>query len=158
MMSQNQPERPKKQEAFEQWFKSMNQLMQEKPVKGFLQTIDDFFRQPFPSSPFSVEIAETESEYTVSAELPGIKKEEITIDVIDNALTISINKTEKTMVQDDIKQTVKTTSAQQRSSRTIPFSKRINEKKIKAAYRDGLLVIIIAKKQGRKIDISIEES
>jgi hypothetical protein len=38
-MATNHPDRPKRQEALEQWFKSMNQLMQEKPAKGILQRI-----------------------------------------------------------------------------------------------------------------------
>ncbi|WP_210365431.1 Hsp20/alpha crystallin family protein [Bacillus sp. REN3] len=157
-MATNHPDRPKRHEAFEQWFKSMNQLMQEQPVRGFLQTIDEFFKHPFPHSAFPIEMDETDKEYIVKAELPGVKKEDIAIDVIDNALTIAISKSEKLMIKDDLKQTLTQKTSQNRSSRTIPFSQRINEKKVKAIYKDGLLEVKIAKKQGRRIDISIDES
>jgi HSP20 family protein len=155
-MASNFPDRPKRHEALEQWFKSMNQIMQEKPVKGILQSIDDFFRQPFPQSPFHAELNETEKEYIVTAELPGVKKEQITIDIIDNTLSISVNKTDLSSEVNEMTNTHRQRSSFQRSSRTIPFSKPINERKIRASYNDGLLQINIAKKLGRKIDIIIE--
>lgn len=156
-MASNHPDRLKRQEALEQWFKSMNQIMHEKPVKGILQSIDDFFKQPFPQSPFHVDVSETEKEYVVTAELPGIKKEQITLEVIDNRLTISVNKSESSSEVNDISKIHRQRTSQQRLSRTIPFPHRINEKKTRASHKDGLLEIKIAKKQGKKIDISIDE-
>ncbi|RSD26538.1 Hsp20/alpha crystallin family protein [Mesobacillus subterraneus] len=156
-MATNHPDRPKRHEALEQWFKSMNQLMQEKPVKGILQSIDDFFRQPFPHSHFNLDIEETEKHYIVTAELPGVKREQISIDVIDNTLTIMVNKTDLTEEINEVARTHRQRAAVQRLSRTIPFSHPINEKKTRASYRDGLLEIRLAKKQGKKIDILIDQ-
>lgn len=152
-MATNHPDRPKRHETIDQWFKSVNQIMQEKPIKGFLQTVDDFFRQPFPVSPLNVEVHESEKEYVVTAELPGVKKEQITIDIIDNSLTILVDKTDVTTEINDIARTQRQMASMQRASRKIPFSHPINDKKVKASYRDGLLQIKIAKKQGKKIDI-----
>ncbi|CAM4056988.1 Hsp20/alpha crystallin family protein [Mesobacillus thioparans] len=156
-MATNHPDRPKKHETLEQWFKSMNQLMQEKPVKGFLQSIDDFFRQPFPQSSFSVRVNENVNEYVVTAELPGIKKEDISIDVINNSLTILVNKTEMVSEINDIEKTEMHMASSRQYSRTVPFAHPINDKKVRASYRNGLLEIKIAKKQGKKIDIFIDE-
>ncbi|HAQ08606.1 MAG TPA: heat-shock protein Hsp20 [Bacillus bacterium] len=155
-MASNHPDRPKRQEALEQWLKSMNRLMHEKPVKGILQSIDDFFSHPFPHQSLNVDLSETEKEYIVTVELPGIKKEQISLDVIDNSLTISVNKTESSLEVNDISKIHRQRTSQQRFSRTIPFSHPINEKKTRASYRDGLLEIKITKKQGKKIDIGEE--
>jgi HSP20 family protein len=155
LMANNHPDRQKKHEVLEQWFKSMNQLMHEKPVKGILQSIDDFFRQPH--STFHVDLYETDNEYVVTAELPGIKKDQISIDVIDNTLTISAEKTNVSSEVNEIAKTHRQRTSMQRFSRTIPFSQPINEKKMRASYRDGLLEIKIAKKPGKKIDIIIDQ-
>lgn len=156
-MAPNHPDRPKRHEALEQWFKSMNEIIQEKPVKGILQSIDDFFRQPFPYSPFHVDLSETDTEYEVTAELPGIKKDQISIDAISNSLTITINKTEASTEVNDLAKTQRHRSSSRRLSRTMSFPQPINERKIRASYIDGLLKIIIAKKQGKKIDIIIDQ-
>ncbi|NKE04838.1 MULTISPECIES: Hsp20/alpha crystallin family protein [Mesobacillus] len=152
-MATNHPDRPKRHEALEHWFKSMNQLMQEKPVKGILQSIDDFFRQPFPHSPFNVALNETEKEYIVKAELPGVKRDQISINIINNSLTILVNQTDVTSEINDIAKTERHMASTRQLSRTIPFSVPVNERKTRASYRDGLLEVKVAKKQGKKIDI-----
>lgn len=156
-MATNHPDRPKKHEALEQWFKSMNQLMQEKPVKGILQSIDDFFKQPFPHTPFNVAVSETEMEYIVKAELPGVKRDQISINIINNSLTILVDQSEITSEVNDIAKTEKHTASTRRLSRTIPFSVPVNERKTRASYRDGLLEVKVAKKQGKKIDIIADQ-
>jgi HSP20 family protein len=156
-MAPNHPDRPKRHEAIEHWFKSMNQIMNEKPVKGILQTIDDFFKQPFPQPSFPVDVYETDKEYVVTAELPGVKKDQINLDVISNSLSISVNKTEVSSEVNELARTHRQRASLQRYSRTIPFSHPINERKIRASYNDGLLQIKIAKKLGKKIDIIIDK-
>jgi HSP20 family protein len=152
-MATNHPDRPKRHEALEQWFKSMNQLMQEKPVKGILQSIDDFFRHPLPHSHFNVGVHETEKEYIVTAELPGVKRDQISINIINNSLTILVNQTDVTSEINDVAKTERHMASARQLSRTIPFSVPVNERKTRASYRNGLLEVKIAKKQGKKIDI-----
>ncbi len=43
----NNPKKPNP-EPFGELVKSMNDFFNEKPVRGFLQSIDDFFKTPFP--------------------------------------------------------------------------------------------------------------
>jgi len=70
----NERNKKDKNEPFGDLMKSMNQLFHEKPVRGFLQTMDDFFKNPFASSAssFQVRVSETEEEHVISAELPGV--------------------------------------------------------------------------------------
>lgn len=136
---------------FENIMNSMNHFFHEKPIRGFLQTIDDFFSNPFPGSSFQVERSETDTEYIVTAKLPGIKKEQIQLDIYDRYITISVHHEEEVSEENTIKHIVKKQHSLQTASRTIPFPYPINEKKIKASYENGLLQVRAAKPKGKRI-------
>ncbi len=136
---------------FENLLSSMNHFFHEKPIRGFLQTIDDFFTTPFPASSFQVEQSETDTEYIVTAKLPGIKKEQIQLDIYDRYITISVHHEEEVSEENTNKHMVKKQHSLQRASKTIPFPYPINEKKIKASYENGLLQIRAAKPKRKRI-------
>lgn len=134
--------------------RSMQDFINEKPIRGFLQSIDDFFKAPFPNVPgFTVETADNITEYVVTAELPGIKKEQIQINVQGNLLTISIENQESEVEEDDVNQIFRRVHSRQHTSRSIPLPQKINDRKIKATYRDGLLEIRIPQEKGKSINI-----
>ncbi|KAB2333641.1 Hsp20/alpha crystallin family protein [Bacillus mesophilum] len=138
-------------EPFGDIMKSMNQCFHEKPVRGFMQTMDDFFKNPFPAAHFHVEVSETDDAHIISAELPGINKEQIQLDVLDNYITITINQLESLTEEDENRQITRRHQSFQRSSRTIPLPQPINEKKVKANYKNGLLQIKVPKQKGKTI-------
>lgn len=134
--------------------KSMNQFFNEKPVRGFLQTMDEFFRNPFPfHSPFHVDVRETAEEHIITAELPGVKREQIQLDVLDNYVTISVQSHEILTEEDENQKMIKKRQSMQRSSRTIPLPQTITESKVKASYQNGLLKIRVPKQKGKHINI-----
>lgn len=144
----------KNQEPFGDLIRSMQGFLNEKPVRGFLQQIDDFFRTPFPLAPgFQVETKETGKEYIVTAELPGVKREQIQLNVQGNLLTIAIDNQQLELEEDEVNQVFKHRQYRQLSSRTVSFPQPINEKKIKATYRDGLLEVRIPQNKGKIINI-----
>lgn len=58
---------------------------------------DDFFGRVALTSGFRMDVKEDDKNYIIEAELPGIKKEEISIDYHNNILYIAVNQnTEKT--------------------------------------------------------------
>jgi HSP20 family protein len=143
-----------KNEPFGELVKSMNSFFHEKPIRGFLQSIDDFFKSPFPpNGSFQIETLETNKEIILSAELPGIKKEQIHLDILGNQLTISVENKEDNIKEDEINQLYRRRYFQQHMSRTITLPKPINEKMVKAQYRDGLLQIHIPQQKGKTIKI-----
>lgn len=129
----------------------MNQFFHEKPIRGFLQSIDDFLASPFPLSSFHVERHETDTEFIVIAKLPGIKKEQIQLDIYDRYITISVHYEEELTEENSINQIVKKQHSFQRANRTIPLPYYINEKDVKASYENGLLKIRAAKPKGKRI-------
>ncbi|WP_462411995.1 Hsp20/alpha crystallin family protein [Neobacillus sp. Marseille-QA0830] len=144
-------------EPFGDFFKSINQIFNEQPVRGFLQSIDEFFNTPFPFEPgFHVNTEETENEYIVSAELPGVKKEQINLHTSGNSLTISIENKVLETTEDERSQIYRRKYTHKQSSRTIVLPITVKEEKIKASYRDGLLQIRIPREKGNVIQIEDE--
>ncbi|OIK17153.1 heat-shock protein Hsp20 [Bacillus sp. MUM 116] len=143
-----------KTEPFSDLFKSVNDLFHEQPIRGFLQSIDELFKTPFPySSAFPVETVETNGEYIITAELPGVKKEQIQLNISGHYVTISIENNEMITKEDEKNQLYSKRQLRQHSSRTISLPYPVNEKKVKASYRDGLLQIRIPQEKGKVIRI-----
>ncbi|MEH7125254.1 Hsp20/alpha crystallin family protein [Bacillus sp. JJ1532] len=134
--------------------KSVNHFFNEKPVKGFLQSIDEFFKSPFPfHTPFHVDVRETMEEHIITAELPGVKREQIKLDVFDNYVTISVQSNEIFTEEDEDQKVRRMRQSMQKSSRTIPLPQPIIENKVKASYQNGLLKIRVPKQKGKHIKI-----
>lgn len=158
-MSSKLPFDPKDRESpFGDIFKQMNQFLHDnRPMRGVLQSIDDFFRTPFPHMTFPVDITESESDHIILAELAGVSREQIHIDVLGNALTITVKNNEETTAEDEKRQRYRKRQTMSRTSRTIALPFQINEKAVKASYKNGLLEICIPKNKGKKIIIEHEE-
>ncbi len=71
-------------------------------IGGIGNMLDDFFTESWPSSrslirdTFKIDVEETEKEFLIHAEMPGINKDEINLDIQDGKLTISVSRTENT--------------------------------------------------------------
>jgi HSP20 family molecular chaperone IbpA len=141
------------QQPFQDFMRTMNHLFQEKPVKGFLQNMDDFFSSPFPFNAFPIEMDETEKEYIISAKLSGVKKDQIDIDVFQQYITITVQNTETLVNEDTEHKSIFKKNSLQKTSRTITLTKPIDEQKVKANYEDGLLTIRVGKEKGKRLRI-----
>jgi HSP20 family protein len=133
---------------------SMNEFFHERPMKGMLQSIDEFFTSsanPFGS--FPVELTENDDHFIVTAELPGVNKEQIQIDVFPQYITISVTNKETYSEENENHQTIRRKQSMRKSSRTVPFPRVVNEKNVKASYKDGLLTVKVNKESGKRIQI-----
>ncbi|MEW9049869.1 MAG: Hsp20/alpha crystallin family protein [Neobacillus sp.] len=142
-----------KPEPFGEILRSMNEFFHEKPIKGFLQTIDEFFKSPFPNGTLPVETRQTADEFIITAQLPGIKREQIRLNILRNYITISVENNEIETAEDKYSQVFQQKISRQQLSRTISLPQPIIENKVKASYRDGLLQIHIPREKGKTITI-----
>jgi HSP20 family protein len=139
-------------EPFGELIKPINQFFNRNSLKGFLQQIDDLFNTPFPFvHPLNAEVSETENEYMIQAELPGIKREQIEIEALNQYVIISIHSSEALIEEDENGKVISKQQSIQSSKRTIPLQQPIIENSIKASYENGLLKIRIQKQRGKKI-------
>jgi HSP20 family protein len=96
----------------------------------------------------AVNITETKDDYKVSLAVPGMKKEDFNIDVDGNMLTISSEK-EENMEEKDKKFTRKEYNYSS-FSRTFTLPDEINKEKIEAKYEDGVLKVVLPRKEEAK--------
>lgn len=95
-----------------------------------------------------VDIYETTESYVLSAELPGLTKDEINIDVNDNTLTINGEKKFEEKVEKD--NYVRVERNYGSFSRSFTLSEDLNAEGITASYKEGILELSIPKKEEAK--------
>ncbi len=98
-------------------------------------------------NPFRTDVIDTGDAYKLDAELPGFKKEDISIDVENDCLTISVER--KVEEADKRPNYVKRERVYGSFSRSFDVS-GINVEGIQAAYQDGILTLTMPKKVEQK--------
>ena len=96
-----------------------------------------------------VELHEKDNEYCVKAELPGVKKEDLDIDIEKNRLTISAKKEEEQ--KEDMKGFRKSEFKYGEFSRTVYFPEEIDIEKTTAHLEHGILKVDAPKLNAEKI-------
>ena len=104
----------------------------------------------------SVNTREGEYAYHVEVDLPGVKKEDIGINVHDNLLTISGERKSKEEVKEENYYKVESQYGQFERSFTLP--ENVDKEDIHAESKDGVLEVVIpklkvTKKTPKKIEI-----
>jgi len=97
----------------------------------------------------SVDISETDDEIIVTAELPGVKKEDIKISLQDNVLTIRGEKKQEKEHKDENYHRIERAYGSFQRSFTLPTP--VNTDKIKASFKDGVLKIQLPKTEEAKM-------
>ena len=95
-----------------------------------------------------VDIYETETSYVLNAELPGLTKEEINIDVNDNTLTLKGEKKFEEKVEKD--NYVRVERSYGNFARSFVLSDDVNTEGITANYNEGVLELTLPKKEEAK--------
>ncbi len=96
----------------------------------------------------AVDIREGDKEITIKAELPGIKKEDVHIDVNDGVITLS---GERKLEKEDKKENyhrIERSYGSFHRSFTLPST--VDVEKIKATYKDGILEATLPKTEEAK--------
>lgn len=119
------------------------------------RNMDDFFRE-FSLAPslrsmkaeprMRTDVTETDQAYTIKAEIPGVKKEDIKISVEGNRIAITAEVKE----EKDDKSTgmVRSERYYGKHSRSIALPQEVDEAKAEAKYENGLLLLTLPKKSG----------
>jgi HSP20 family protein len=96
----------------------------------------------------AVDIYETEGEIVVQAELPGMERKDIALNLENNVLTIRGDRQFKKETKEDNYHRIERSYGGFSRSFSIPTS--VDEDKIRADYKDGVLRIALPKKEQAK--------
>jgi HSP20 family protein len=125
--------------------------------------IDDLFRS-FGMRPLSIEgeaptikvdITEDDKSYKVRAEIPGVKKEDVKVQVEGNRVTISCE-TKQEKEEKEGERTIAREIYQGSSYRSFNMASEVDETKAEAKYENGMLELTLPKKEGtsaRRIEV-----
>lgn len=130
----------------------MNSLVKFSPRTLFPATMerlfDDFFQDSITLNP-RVDIKETEDDLIVKAELPGMTKDDINVELKDSILTISGEK--KTESSDEQARFHKTEILYGSFSKSFHVPMHVKHDDISANFKDGILNIKIPKDESEKV-------
>src|ERR1043165_808737 len=122
----------------------------------FTDLVDDLFKgflvRPVaydsrdPVAPrMKVDVAEKNGAYLVTAELPGVKKEDIKVDIDGAQVTLSAEvKREKDATEAD--RLLHTERLYGKVSRSFALPQELDEDKVEAKFKDGVLQLTLPKK------------
>ncbi len=117
---------------------------------------DEVFGKEMSTFSPKVDIAETEKEFEIHFELPGMKKDDINIDIKDDRLTVS---GERKMESEKTEKNFHSVESYYGTfSRSFYLPDNVNVEKVDASYKDGILNVILPKdaKKENKRTISIK--
>ncbi len=98
----------------------------------------------------SVNLKETDTEIEVELAAPGMKREDFKVEVDNDMLMISSEKEEKKEEVSKKENFIRREFNYQSFSRTFSLPETIDENKIEANYKDGILHVVVGKKEGAK--------
>ena len=119
-----------------------------------------FFVRPFPSPAgelqMKIDVKEDDKSFTVKADIPGVKKEDIHVDVEGDQITVRAEtKYEKDEKKDE--KVIYSERSYGAVSRSFSLPVDVDEKAAKAEYKDGVLNLVLPKKangSARRIAVS----
>lgn len=117
--------------------------------EDFYNMLDDFFSDNWsPRSlerdTFKINVQQNDTEYLIEAELPGVNKEEIDLDLNEGRLTISVKREEK--INEEKKNYIHRESRYSSMSRSI-YLADADAKGIRAKLDNGVLNIAVPRQE-----------
>jgi HSP20 family protein len=133
----------------------MNVIQYQRPgFAGFrrLNTLQDELDRLFEASlsPWvpALDVHEDKNQFTVQLEAPGLKREDIAVQLEDGDLVISGERKSETVSEDT--EVHRRERVYGKFSRTISLTAAVSADKVKAAYKDGVLTVTLPKAEEAK--------
>jgi len=99
------------------------------------------------------DIKENEKEYIIEAEIPGVKKEDIKLDLRDDRLTISVERSEET--KEERSNYIRRERRYGSISRSF-YVENVKNEDVTAKYENGILSIVLPKSETKKPNSRIQ--
>ncbi len=150
----------------------MNSIIRSNDIRKFNDSLfsamapnwDDFFPSAVRGSSLNtasrapaVDVKETDTEYQVIADLPGISKDNLEVSVKDDVLSLTV-RSEDEKSEESEGRIIRQERYRGTFHRSFRLSDRVDDENIQATYKDGVLSISVPKKepvQPRKIEVAV---
>ena len=133
-------------------FDPFHDLTRFEPFGDFDSLFKGFMVRPLfqgaPAAPqMKLEVTEDDKAYTVKAEIPGVKKEDIKISIDGNQVSISAE-VKKESEKKEGKKVVHSERYYGQVARSFTLAKEVDQAATTATYTDGVLEAVLPKKPG----------
>ncbi|MEK7206957.1 MAG: Hsp20/alpha crystallin family protein [Pseudomonadota bacterium] len=126
--------------------------------EGFLRPIRVVEEAAGESLVPAMDVKERDGEYVIKTELPGVKKEDVSITLENGVLTIS-GETRSETEEKEGERLLRQERRYGKYTRSLRLGTQIDEKSVKANYKDGVLELILPKAEEvkpKKITVGVE--
>ena len=127
--------------------KSVNRFFDDFITKDLFDWTDKNFASLGSNLP-SVNLKETDTNIEIELAAPGMKKEDFKVEIENDMLMISSEKEEEKEEVEKKDNYIRKEFNYQSFCRTFSLPETANENKIEANYKDGILHVVIEKKEG----------
>ncbi len=129
--------------------------------RGSLLDFENMFNSFFNDSllgftggnPIRADIKENEKEFIVEAEIPGVAKEDIKLDLRDDTLTIAVEQNQESKEERD--NYIRKERRYGSFSRSF-YVENVKNEDVSAKYENGILTIVLPKSETKKVNNRIE--
>ncbi|HZH60627.1 MAG TPA: Hsp20/alpha crystallin family protein, partial [Metabacillus sp.] len=120
--------------------KMINDFFQSRPKRTLLDSIDQVFEKSTSVAGFSLEVKETADHFIIVAELPGVSKEDINVELRGDEVLISVKEQQNQCRKIG-------------GIRSVGLPHYVVRSNMKATYHHGLLEVRLEKKKPKRIEI-----
>jgi len=105
----------------------------------------------------AVDVSESENDYVVRAEIPGVRKEDVNVTVENGVLTISAESKSETEEKEG-ERVIRQERRYGKYMRSLRLGADIDDSNVKAVHKDGLLLVTLPKAEQvkpKRIDVGV---
>jgi HSP20 family protein len=117
--------------------------------EGFFRPLRVLEQTPQGALTAAVDVSENDEQYVVRAELPGVNKDDISITLDDGILHIS-GETKSEREEKEGGRVIRQERHYGKYVRSLRLGNAVDEQKVKAKYKDGVLELVLPKSESVK--------
>lgn len=152
MSDERKPSRPQ----FRSYLKQIDDFFEQTPLRDVIADMNHFFQKGNRLVTFPVDLFEVEEDLVIKAELPGIQKEQLQVEIQGEYLKIAVKEDILGEEANESPNYYRRERTMSEASRVIKLPYPINKKQAKASYQNGILEIRAPKLPQQHDILSIE--
>jgi HSP20 family protein len=118
--------------------------------KGFFLRPVRFGGEAASLGQIKVDVSEDDKAYTIHAEVPGAKKDDVKVSIDGNVVSISAE-VKKSREQKEGEKVIRSERYYGTASRSFTLASDVDEAQCNATYKDGVLELVLPKKSGGRV-------